>query len=49
LRRALAVGIAGFGDTPSDAVADFNANWSKALGEPRMITDEERRAHGIVD
>jgi hypothetical protein len=44
----LQVGIAGFGDTPNDAVADFNARWAKEFAEPRKMTDEERRAHGIL-
>jgi hypothetical protein len=38
----LAVGIAGFGDTPNDAVADFNKNWAKQFAPPRMMTDAER-------
>lgn len=44
----LVVGISGFGDTPNNAVADFNARWKKAFEKPRMATDDERRARGVA-
>jgi len=44
-------GLAGFGDSPADAMWDFDRNWEKKLPEreARSRAEEVLRAHGFPD